>query len=81
MVLRPIVPSAVTSTQHVTARRRILRTAAGLSPMVMAERVLEGIKEGRFYLLSDEAWWQAANTRLEDIRLGRNPTFAPPISQ
>ena len=56
-------------------------TAAGLSPMVMAERVLEGIKEGRFYLLSDEAWWQAANVRLEDIRLGRNPTFAPPISQ
>ena len=47
----------------------------------MAQRVLDGIRDGRFYLISDEEWRQAANTRLDDIREGRNPTFAPPISQ
>lgn len=56
-------------------------TAAGISPEVMAQRVLDGIRDGRFYLISDEEWRQAANIRLDDIREGRNPTFAPPISQ
>lgn len=56
-------------------------TAAGIGPEVMAQRVLDGIREGRFYLISDEEWRQAANVRLDDIREGRNPTFAPPISQ
>jgi NAD(P)-dependent dehydrogenase (short-subunit alcohol dehydrogenase family) len=52
---------------------------AGIAPQVMAQRVLDGIKEERFYLLSDELWRETANIRLEDVRLGRNPTFAPPI--
>lgn len=56
-------------------------TASGLAPSVMAQRVLEGIRDGRFYLVSDDEWRQAANTRLDDIREGRNPTFAPPVSQ
>ncbi|MEM1114380.1 MAG: SDR family NAD(P)-dependent oxidoreductase [Pseudomonadota bacterium] len=56
-------------------------TAGGLPPSVMAERVLDGIREGRFYLLSNEEWRQAAHVRLDDIREGRNPTFAPPVSQ
>ncbi len=56
-------------------------TAAGVGPEVMAQRVLEGIRDGRFYLISDEEWRQSANTRLDDIREGRNPTFAPPVSQ
>jgi NAD(P)-dependent dehydrogenase (short-subunit alcohol dehydrogenase family) len=56
-------------------------TAGGIGPEVMAQRVLDGIRDGRFYLISDEEWRQAANTRLDDIREGRNPTFAPPISQ
>jgi len=54
--------------------------AAGVGPEVMARRVLEGIMEERFYLLSDEAWREAANIRLDDVRLARNPTFAPPVS-
>ena len=53
--------------------------AAGIGPEVMAQRVFDGIVEGRFYLMSEEAWREAAHTRLEDIRLGRNPTFAPPV--
>jgi len=54
--------------------------AAGLGPQVMAQRVLHAIEEGRFYILSEDAWRTAAHTRLDDIRLGRNPTFAPPVS-
>lgn len=56
-------------------------TAAGIGPEVMAQRVLDGVREGRFYLLSNEEWREAANIRLDDIREGRNPTFAPPVSQ
>jgi NAD(P)-dependent dehydrogenase (short-subunit alcohol dehydrogenase family) len=54
-------------------------TAAGIGPDVMAQRVLDAIVENRFYILSDEAWRTAANIRLDDVREGRNPTFAPPI--
>jgi NAD(P)-dependent dehydrogenase (short-subunit alcohol dehydrogenase family) len=54
-------------------------TAVGLGPEVMAQRVHDAIVEKRFYILSEEAWRDAANTRLDDVREGRNPTFAPPI--
>jgi NAD(P)-dependent dehydrogenase (short-subunit alcohol dehydrogenase family) len=49
--------------------------AAGIGPEVMAQRVFDGIVAERFYLMSEEAWREAAHTRLEDIRLGRNPTL------
>jgi NAD(P)-dependent dehydrogenase (short-subunit alcohol dehydrogenase family) len=52
--------------------------AAGTPPAVIAERVLRAIREQRFYVLSEDAWRRACETRLEDIRLGRNPTFAIP---
>ena len=55
-------------------------TAAGIGPEVMAQRVLEAIKQKQFYILSDEQWRVSANTRLDDLRAGRNPTFAPPIT-
>lgn len=54
--------------------------AVGIGPEVMAQRVFDGIVAERFYLLSEEAWRDTANTRLDDIRLARNPTFAPPIN-
>lgn len=50
----------------------------GIDPMVMADRVYDAICEERFYILSEESWRDACNVRLEDIRLGRNPTFSPP---
>ncbi len=45
-----------------------------------ADRVLQAIKDQVFYVLppGDNPWRDTANTRLEDIRLVRNPTFAPP---
>lgn len=55
-------------------------TAGSLAPRVLAERVLQAIKDQDFYILppSDNPWRDTANTRLEDLRLARNPTFAPP---
>jgi len=49
----------------------------GLDPSVMAERVYQGIRQDQFYLLAEEGtnWEAACLTRLEDIRLRRNPTF------
>lgn len=54
--------------------------ATGIHPRVMAQRVLEAIREERFYILSQDGWREAAHTRLDDIRAGRNPTFAPPVA-
>lgn len=55
-------------------------TAGSLPPRVLAERVLQAIKDNVFYILppDDNPWRETANTRLEDLRLVRNPTFAPP---
>ena len=52
----------------------------GTPPERIAERVLDGIRENRFYILSEEAkgWRAACDTRLEDIRLARNPTLVVP---
>ncbi len=54
--------------------------AGGIPTQVIADRVLSAVKEDRFYVLSDaDAWRKSCATRLEDIRLVRNPTFAPPV--
>ncbi|TDG13428.1 SDR family NAD(P)-dependent oxidoreductase [Seongchinamella unica] len=53
--------------------------AGGLGPEIMAQRVLQAIRNEQFYILSEEAWRESANLRLDDIREGRNPTFAPPL--
>jgi len=51
----------------------------GLDPAVMAERVVEAIRAGRLYILSEEGgtWREACNARLDDLRLARNPTGMP----
>ncbi len=48
----------------------------GLDPSVMADRVVNGIRDDRLYILSEEggAWRDVCNARLDDIRLARNPT-------
>lgn len=55
-------------------------TANSLPPRVAAERVLQAVKDEAFYILPPEnnPWMATANSRLEDLRLRRNPTFAPP---
>ncbi|GHD31341.1 SDR family NAD(P)-dependent oxidoreductase [Halioglobus pacificus] len=52
--------------------------SSGLPPREMAERVLEAVKDNRFYILSNDGWMESARTRIEDILQGRNPTLAPP---
>jgi short-subunit dehydrogenase len=56
----------------------VTTTAAGKSPRILAERVLQGIRDQQFYLLSDDAWRDTANARLDDIRDGVNPRLLPP---
>jgi len=50
----------------------------GIPASVMAERVVNGIRENRFYLLSNDGWMESARSRIQDILEGRNPTLAPP---
>jgi len=53
-------------------------TKQGISPEVIAARVLEAIRTRRFYVLSEDGWRRSAEVRMEDLRSGRNPTLAPP---
>ena len=50
----------------------------GLAPAVMADRVSEAVKADRFYILAEDEWRDFCNTRLDDVREGRNPTFCIP---
>ena len=52
--------------------------AQGVAPQRIAERVVDAIRARRFYVLSDDGWRRACAARHEDIRIGRNPTLAPP---
>jgi len=60
-----------------TAMRENIRT--GAPPAEMAERVVQAIRAERFYVLSDDIWRRVCETRLDDIRAARNPTFAAPV--
>jgi short-subunit dehydrogenase len=55
-------------------------TANSQAPRVLAERVLQAIKDEQFYVLppADNPWRETARVRLEDIAQVRNPSFAPP---
>lgn len=52
-------------------------TKTGVAPSVLAERAFDAIRNNRFYALSPagNGWRRACETRLEDIRTERNPTF------
>jgi NAD(P)-dependent dehydrogenase (short-subunit alcohol dehydrogenase family) len=57
-------------------------TATGLDPFTLADRALEAVRNDQFYVLAAEGdpWRVACNTRLDDIRLARNPSAATPGS-
>ncbi len=50
----------------------------GVPPAVLAERTFRAIEEERFYILAEDSWRDACNTRLDDIREARNPTLTIP---
>ena len=70
----------VTEMQQMSMTAITDATAGSLPPRVLADRVLQAIKDRVFYILppDDNPWRDTANTRLEDLRLVRNPSFAPP---
>jgi NAD(P)-dependent dehydrogenase (short-subunit alcohol dehydrogenase family) len=48
----------------------------GIPPAELAERVFDAIKNEQFYILPEPGKWRRLiDLRLEDIRLGRNPTI------
>ncbi len=59
---------------------RELSAQQGVDPRVIAERTLQAIRDDRFYVLSEDGWRQSCETRLEDVRLARNPTLAIPAA-
>jgi NAD(P)-dependent dehydrogenase (short-subunit alcohol dehydrogenase family) len=62
-------------------RRAIEETVRrGTPPDRIAARTVEAIREDRFYVLSEDAWRRSCDARLEDLRLARNPTLAPPLA-
>ena len=50
----------------------------GKDPRELAERVLQAIAGRQFYILSEDFWRDAAHTRLDDVRMARNPTLVMP---
>jgi len=76
--LRPVAPVELPERKLVEAATR--KALAGATPPdAIAERAVRAIRERRFYVLAEDAWRRAAETRCEDVRLARNPTFAPPV--
>ena len=57
-------------------------TSRGAPPSLLADRVFDAVKAERFYVLSPQGngWRRACESRLEDIRLERNPTFVATTS-
>ena len=53
---------------------------SGISPTVIADRVVAAIRDERFYILAEDKWRDTCDLRLDDVRSGRNPTFAPPVN-
>jgi NAD(P)-dependent dehydrogenase (short-subunit alcohol dehydrogenase family) len=70
--------AAATPAETVVRDALAQSVAKGLAPEVLADRVVRAVREKRFYVLSDHEWRRAAELRCEDIRLARNPSFAPP---
>lgn len=56
------------------ARQQI---AAGVSPAAVAEMVLEGIRDDRFYILTHPQFAKLIRLRMENILEGRPPRFEP----
>jgi len=54
-------------------------TKTGLPPRAMADRVVQGIRDERFYLLSEDDTWKAlGEQRARDVLERRNPTMNLP---
>jgi len=66
--------SEAEAAMHEAFRRLI---AEGLDPAVVAERVVEAIRAGRFWVFSHPELVAAVQQRAESIVAGRNPEATP----
>jgi NAD(P)-dependent dehydrogenase (short-subunit alcohol dehydrogenase family) len=55
------------------------RLAAGMPPSEVASILVQAIREGRFYVLTDHDWDDRIRARNEDVLLGRNPALTVPL--
>jgi short-subunit dehydrogenase len=69
---RPQRAAETTIDPQVAAMRRAL-IDSGSAPSEIAERVIEGIQAGRFYILPHPEWMSLVRERTDDIELGRPP--------
>lgn len=76
--LRPATPVDLPERRLVEAATR-QALAGATPPEAIAARAVRAIRERRFYVLAEDAWLRAAETRFDDIRLRRPPTLAPPV--
>ena len=75
-----LADTQVTESSEMVHQAIVDATDGALSPRVMAERVLQGIIDGQFYLCPplDDPWHQSAASRREDCARMQNPRFAVP---
>ncbi|MEP1470619.1 MAG: SDR family NAD(P)-dependent oxidoreductase [Halieaceae bacterium] len=77
-----LADTRVTESSEMVHQAIIDATDGALSPRVMAERVLQGIIDNKFYLCPppENPWHASAKSRMEDCASTQNPRFAtPPI--
>jgi len=77
--LTPSRPAGGSAERELVERAIADRTAAGVPPALVAERVIRAIVGNQFYILSEGRWRECCETRLDDVRVGRNPSLAPPV--
>ena len=67
-----------TESRSLATEAIVATVATGKDPRELAERVLQAMAGRQFYILSEDFWRDAAHTRLDDVRMARNPTLVMP---
>jgi NAD(P)-dependent dehydrogenase (short-subunit alcohol dehydrogenase family) len=70
---RPDEEKTMSSDPAIADRARQLREISGRQPDDLAERVLQGIKDNRFYILTHDEYDGVIRERMENILTRRNP--------
>jgi short-subunit dehydrogenase len=74
---KPSSPGQMASQEMIREMAR-QQVAAGIKPAEVAEMVLEGIRDDRFYIITHPRFRKLIRLRMENIIEGRTPRFEPP---
>ena len=74
---RPLTAGQIASQEMIREMAR-QQVAAGIKPAEVAEMVLEGIRDDRFYIVTHPRFRKLIRLRMENILEGRTPRFEPP---